>query len=108
MEITITEKAAAKISQKMEGQNGYLKLVYDTDDCGCAVNGVVALWLVPELETEDIKAKTNGHPVYMQKSKLIFFDEKMTIDFSETSNTFQLKSPQQILNGHMSFLIQKN
>lgn len=107
MEIRITERAAAKIDQKMEGQTGYLKLIYDTDDCGCAVNGVVALWLVPELEKDDIPVETNSRPVYLQKAKLIFFDEIMTIDFSDTANTFQLKSPQQILNGHMSFIIQK-
>jgi uncharacterized protein YqkB len=41
----------------------------------------------------------------MEKSKTVFFDEKMTIDFSKASNSFQLKSPQQILNGYMSFVV---
>ena len=108
MEITITETAIMKITQKIGEQTGYLKLVYDTDDCGCAVNGVVALWFVPELEADDIKIETNDRPVYIPKAKEVFFDEKMTIDFSETSQIFQLKSPQQFLNGHMSFILQKN
>ena len=108
MEISITETAIAKINQKIGVQTGYLKLVYDTDDCGCAVNGVVVLWFVPELEADDIKIETNDRPVYIPKAKEVFFDEKMTIDFSETSQIFQLKSPQQFLNGHMNFILQKN
>lgn len=105
MEITITASAAAKFNEKINGRDGYLKLKYDTEDCGCAVNGVIALWFVPELGTDDITIETNDRKIYMEKSKSVFFDEKMTIDFSNVTNTFQLKSPQQILNGYMNFVI---
>jgi uncharacterized protein YqkB len=57
------------------------------------------------LDTDDISFETNDRTVYMEKSKTVFFDEKMTIDFSKASNSFQLKSPQQILNGYMSFVV---
>ncbi|MFJ8256195.1 iron-sulfur cluster biosynthesis family protein [Peribacillus asahii] len=46
MYIEWTEKALTKVTEKMNGDSGYLLLKYDTDDCGCAVNGVTALWLV--------------------------------------------------------------
>lgn len=104
----ITETAAAKINEKTEGQRSYLKLKYDTDGCGCAVNGVAALWLVPELDENDVAIETNYQTIYVEKAKMIFFDEQMKIDFSRTSNCFVLKSPWQILNGHMSLIsIQK-
>lgn len=105
MEIMITAAAAEKLNERINGREGYLKLKYDTEDCGCAVNGVIALWFVPELDADDITFETNGRNVYIEKSKTVFFDEKMTIDFSNASNTFQLKSPQQILNGYMSFVV---
>ncbi|TDL77071.1 iron-sulfur cluster biosynthesis family protein [Rhodococcus qingshengii] len=105
MEIMITGAATEKLNERINGREGYLKLKYDTEDCGCAVNGVIALWFVPELDTDDITFETNGRNVYIEKSKTVFFDEKMTIDFSNASNTFQLKSPQQILNGYMSFVV---
>ena len=107
MEINITEAATEKINEKLNNRDGYLKLKYDTDDCGCAVNGVVALWFIPELETDDIAIETNDRTVYAEKSKMVFFDEQMKIDFSQASNCFQLKSPQQILNGHMSLIIKE-
>ncbi len=34
MEIFITDTAYAKINEKIAGREGYVKLVYDTDDCG--------------------------------------------------------------------------
>ncbi len=107
VEINITAAAAEKINQRVNGREGYLKLKYDTDGCGCAVNGVVALWFVPNLDSDDIAIETNDRTVYVEKSKTVFFDEQMKIDFSNTANCFQLKSPQQILNGHMSLLIKE-
>ncbi|MFB5195580.1 iron-sulfur cluster biosynthesis family protein [Neobacillus sp. KR4-4] len=107
MEINITAAAAEKINQRVHGREGYLKLKYDTDGCGCAVNGVVALWFVPNLDSDDIPIETNDRTVYVEKSKTVFLDEQMKIDFSNAANCFQLKSPQQILNGHMSLLIKE-
>lgn len=105
MEIELTAAAAEKINMRTEGREGFLKLKYDTDGCGCAVNGVVALWFVPVLADDDIPIETNDRTIYVEKSKTVFFDEQMKIDFSNSSNCFQLKSPQQILNGHMSLVI---
>ncbi|WHY84530.1 iron-sulfur cluster biosynthesis family protein [Neobacillus novalis] len=107
MEINITAEAVKKITERTEGREGYLKLKYDTDGCGCAVNGVVALWFVQEVDDDEIAIETNDKTVYLEKSKMVFFDEQMKIDFSQTTNCFQLKSPQQILNGHMSLIIKE-
>jgi uncharacterized protein YqkB len=107
MEITLTEIAAEKINEKTAGHDGYLKLKYDIDGCGCAVNGVPALWFVPELDADDIAIETKDKTIYVEKSKTVFFDEQMKIDFSQTTNCFQLKSPGQILNGYMSLIVKE-
>ncbi|KSU85662.1 iron-sulfur cluster biosynthesis family protein [Fictibacillus enclensis] len=96
-----TEKAIEKIEHKVQG--GQLFLKYDTDGCGCVVSGVSALWLVDEQPDGTVRMDTNFLPVYMEKSKLVFFDEKMTIDYKEEQNTFQLKSPNQMLNPNLRF-----
>jgi uncharacterized protein YqkB len=103
MYIEWTERAAEKIASKIQGQKGYLQLKYDTDGCGCVVSGVTALWLVSELEEGTEKAETNGLPLYVETSKMIFLDEVMKIDFVPEANSFQLKSPNQILNPRMSY-----
>lgn len=107
MEINITETALQKIIERTSESRGYLKLKYDTDGCGCAVNGVAVLSMEQDLDEGEIAIKTNGIPIYIQKSKAVFFDDKMTIDFSKAVNCFQLKSTSEILNGRMSLLIQK-
>ncbi|TCJ05590.1 iron-sulfur cluster biosynthesis family protein [Cytobacillus praedii] len=102
MEIIVTEEAEKKIKAKIDGQNGYLKLKYDTEGCGCVVSGVSALWLVNELADDDHEVHTNIGSIYIEKSKEVFFEETMTIAFSEKANCFQLKSPNQYLNPRMS------
>ncbi|MGX6442655.1 iron-sulfur cluster biosynthesis family protein [Neobacillus sp. K501] len=105
MEIKMTPAAAEKINERTEGKKGFLKLKYDTEGCGCAVSGVIALWFVPDVDEDDVRIETNSQPVYIEKAKTVFFDDQMTIDFSREANSFQLKSPGQILNGRMSMII---
>ncbi|KON87146.1 heme biosynthesis protein HemY [Sporosarcina globispora] len=104
MEIALTELAAEKLSKRIAGKDGFLKLKYDIDGCGCVVSGVTALWLVNELDEDDREIKTNAGSIYVEKSKEVFLDDDLTIDFSEKANCYQLKSPNQYLNPRMSFI----
>ncbi|WP_066294673.1 iron-sulfur cluster biosynthesis family protein [Bacillus sp. FJAT-29937] len=102
MHIEITEAAARKIKERTAGKKGYLKLKYDTEGCGCVVSGVTALWLVNELDDDDREIKTDIGSIYIEKSKEVFLDENLKIDFSEKANSFQLKTPNEYLNPRMS------
>lgn len=103
MNIIVTERAARKIKDRIDGKGGFLKLKYDTDGCGCVVSGVAALWLVNQLDEDDREIKTNAGSIYIEKSKEVFLDEHLIIDFTDKANCFQLKSPNQYLNPRMSF-----
>jgi uncharacterized protein YqkB len=103
MKIKITDAAAKKLQEKISGKPGRLKLKYDIDGCGCAVNGVAALWLESDRNESEIEIETSSIPIYMEKSKQVFFDEEMTIDYKETAGCFQLKSPNEYLNPRMSY-----
>ena len=46
MNITFTDTAKQRLTPCMEQNNTLLKLVFDTEGCGCSVNGVPTLWLV--------------------------------------------------------------
>ncbi|WP_282140606.1 iron-sulfur cluster biosynthesis family protein [Cytobacillus oceanisediminis] len=104
MEIALTELAAEKLSERIAGKDGFIKLKYDIDGCGCVVSGVTALWLVNDLDKDDREIKTNAGSIYAEKSKEVFLDDDLTIDFSVKANCFQLKSPNQYLNPRMSFI----
>jgi uncharacterized protein YqkB len=102
MEIIFTETAKNQLSTvHFSGQ--LLKLQYDTEDCGCVVNGVPTLQLVEEVVSGDMKIKTNFVPVWIERAKQVFFDEQMTIDFLPTYHCYQLRSTNQMLNPRMKF-----
>ncbi|WP_044747930.1 iron-sulfur cluster biosynthesis family protein [Bacillus alveayuensis] len=104
MKITFTDKAIEKLKPILSQGNKQLKLKYDTDGCGCAVNGVTTLWLVKQADKDDIVVETNFVPILLEKSRLIFYDETMTIDTVEPLGCFQLKSPNEIINPRMSLV----
>jgi uncharacterized protein YqkB len=98
--IIFTEKAKNQLKNTLS-PNIKLKLIYDTEDCGCVVNGVTALAVVEAVDKGDVEIQTNHAPVWMEKSKQVFFDEEMTIDFLPAYNCYQLRSSGQILNPRM-------
>ncbi len=102
MKITITDRAAEKILEFRKGKQGLLKLKYDTEECGCVMCGVTNLWIVNQLEDDDYAVETNHDSIYVEKSKEVFLDDILTIDFHNGMNCFQLKSPNQYLNPRMS------
>ncbi|MEM5018287.1 iron-sulfur cluster biosynthesis family protein [Metabacillus indicus] len=106
MEIKWTDRAMKKIKGSVQAHSDkQVKLKYDTDGCGCVVSGVTALWLVDEKDGDDVLIETNAYPVLVEKSKMVFLDEKMTIDFNETANSYMLTCPSQILNPRMSLTV---
>ncbi|KKB36212.1 iron-sulfur cluster biosynthesis family protein [Bacillus thermotolerans] len=102
MNIHITERAAERLESKLESGT-YLKLHYDTEGCGCGVNGVPVLWIVDEAAEGDVKIQTNAMPVLVEASQMVFFAEKLTIGVSG-ANLYRLSSPEEILNGQMNLM----
>ena len=106
MHLTFTKEAIEHLTPKLEeNKHRVLKLKYDTEGCGCVMSGVTALWLVEEHEEDDIKLETNHVPIYVEKTKMVFLDEQLTISHNKTANCYMLKSPSQILNPRMSLLV---
>lgn len=110
IKFTITPEAEKRIQRIADGKNLLLKLKYETDGCGCTLSGVPALELINEqdIDQDDVTFETNSIPVLMEKSKLIFFDDELKIDFSEESQSFRLVSPSQILNGRMRCIVKSS
>ncbi|MEH7388560.1 iron-sulfur cluster biosynthesis family protein [Bacillus sp. JJ1521] len=98
MNVTFTERAIEKLNTQIKNKDKKLKLKYETEGCGCVMSGVTALWLVDSGDEDDLTLETNYQPLLVEKSKMVFLDEKMTVDFVETANCYMLKSPNEILN----------
>ncbi|MFD1018575.1 iron-sulfur cluster biosynthesis family protein [Thalassobacillus hwangdonensis] len=96
MKLTITEEAKAVLEQLKGGQHGYLKLFYDTDGCGCGVNGVPTVrWAADRTEWDD-EVENADYQVLVHRQQAVFFDDQLKLDL--VRGAFRLSSPQGILN----------
>ena len=73
MKITITDHAAEKINQYRIGKDGWLKLKYDAEECGCVMCGVTNLWLVNELKKMTMKSKRIMGAFTLKNQKRFFW-----------------------------------
>lgn len=103
MVVNFTDEASAYIRERhfSDKETGIIKLVYDTEGCGCAVNGVAAIWIVSALEKGDVSADSNSFDVAVDSRQQLFFEERLVVDFRGESRSLVLKSSQQIYNPAM-------
>ncbi|MDK8179724.1 iron-sulfur cluster biosynthesis family protein [Paenibacillus sp. UMB4589-SE434] len=101
IDLQLTEAAIEAIEQQLNG-TGILKLIYDTDGCGCAVNGVPSLWLVSEPSAFDVSILTNApFPIVIDRHQTVFFEEQMRL-YTQGSGYYKLSSNQQIYSVHVA------
>jgi uncharacterized protein YqkB len=91
-----SEEAMRTIRERYGADATTWKLVYDTEGCGCAVNGVPALWAVDAAEPGSAEAESNGLRLLYEPKHAIFFDERMSITYLPDANSFRLASDSQI------------
>ena len=96
MQFTFTPPAVERLAGYLSGSGKSLKLLYDTEGCGCAVNGVPALKLIDAPETDDKQGAGSPYPVWYDPKQEVFFEPQLRIDFSADRNAFSLKSDNQI------------
>lgn len=72
------------------------RLVYDTEGCGCAVNGVPALWAVDHPEPNDATAEGGPLALWHDPRHAVFFDDLLRVSFMPERQSFRLSSDNQI------------
>lgn len=101
MRVTFTDQAIEKLEHDSEG---YMKLHYDIEDCGCVVNGVTQLVNDSAQGEFNMTLESNFRPVLIQKQYKVFFDNEMKIDFLPKHQCFMLKSDSEIINPRMRYI----
>lgn len=101
MKMQISKEAKEKLmAEKKEGQFLYLK--YDSDDCGCATDGIFYLLLTNEAPKEhDILIETDDTPLYVSTQITIYLAEEMKLSYNRDTLTYRLSSKEEIMNARM-------
>lgn len=110
MHIEVGQAAQSEILQRF-GREGYaLKLVYDSEGCGCAVSGVPQIWVVDPMEPSEESPAAAYSPISIlyEKRQEVFFEDNLRLDYNTEKKVFQLKSNQQIYNASMTLLDKRN
>ncbi|OUM96711.1 MAG: hypothetical protein A9Z00_03780 [Thermobacillus sp. ZCTH02-B1] len=101
MRVDVTPEAAALLSA-MPGVGRRLRLVYDTEGCGCAVNGVPALLAVDGPEPGDMEAETDGpFAIGYDPRHEVFFEDRLVIDRAPDGEGLVLRGEGQIYTPHL-------
>ncbi len=104
MHISFTEPAQRIVREQIGDRGGQLKLVYDAEGCGCALDGIAQLWIVDGRGKDDKPADASAFPVWYEPRHEIFFEDRLRIDYDMAKKSLVLKSDNQIYNARMSLV----
>jgi uncharacterized protein YqkB len=96
MTITPTQEAIDKLLHLFPTDPLTLKVVYDTEGCGCAVNGVVQLWRTDGITDGDVIGYDQAIRIVYAARQEVFFEDQLTLGYNKTDRAFGLKSKNQI------------
>ena len=106
MQLQISEQAATKLKTQMtDDLNFAYHLIYDTEGCGCAVNGVPTLKWLPlnhDPHKKFIAIADSPIPVRISENDAVFFEEKLKLDFEPSTFCYKLSGPGQIYHHCLS------
>ncbi|MCA0758532.1 iron-sulfur cluster biosynthesis family protein [Paenibacillus sp. N4] len=104
MHLTFTESAALRLKPYLSDGTRHLKLLHDTEGCGCVVSGVPALSLIGEPSVDDKLAQGDPFPFYYEPRHEVYYEPKMKIDYDPVQGSFSLKSDSQIYTTHLRLI----
>ncbi|WP_181350013.1 iron-sulfur cluster biosynthesis family protein [Thalassobacillus sp. CUG 92003] len=96
MKLNITGRAEATLRQLAPPEDALLRLDYDSEGCGCGVNGVPVVRWTRRTDEWDEPVDNPLFDVIVHRQEAVFFQPEMKLDF--INNAFRLSSPQGILN----------
>ncbi|MCC3373221.1 iron-sulfur cluster biosynthesis family protein [Cohnella sp. REN36] len=102
MEVKWSAEAVDALRARFGPEARTWKLVSDAEGCGCAVNGVPALWAVNEPLPDDLRADGGPVELWYEKRHEVFFDDEMRITYDAAKRSFTLASDGQIYTNRLA------
>ncbi|WP_138493621.1 iron-sulfur cluster biosynthesis family protein [Paenibacillus pinistramenti] len=90
MRIELNEWTEQKLKNDIGTDSGYIKLFYDTQDCGC--NGVLVIQLIDSPLPTDILVQEQPFKFVVDRQQHQQFDETMRIEADREFPSFKVSS----------------
>ena len=91
-----SEEAIKEITVRYGSEAQVWKLVFDSEDCGCSVDGVPTFWSLNTPDEGDLRAESNAYEVCYAPQHAVFFDDLLRVTYNPISRSFTLASDGQI------------
>jgi len=104
MHFTFTDSAVEQLSGHLQNNERSLRLLYDTEGCGCVVSGVPALQLINNPSEDDRLGEGQPYSVWYEPRYEVFFEPDLRIDYDKKRHAFSLKSDNQIYTTNLRLL----
>ncbi|RAP78191.1 iron-sulfur cluster biosynthesis family protein [Paenibacillus montanisoli] len=104
MHFTFTPSAIEKLAPYLKDGRKSLKLLYDTEGCGCVVSGVPMLQLLDQPHQDDTLGSGTPYSVWYEPRYEVFFEPNLKVDYNEARSSFSLKSDSQIYTANLRLM----
>lgn len=100
MKLTITDEALHQLQLLQPEDRPDLRMEYDSDGCGCGVNGMPVIYFTKTSTEHDLKVENEHYKIFLDEQQKVFFKPVMTLEWNK--RLFRLKSPDGMLNPSLS------
>jgi uncharacterized protein YqkB len=104
MNIVPTQEALVALQSMLPINERTIKIAYDTEGCGCAVNGVVQLWHIGRMQPEDAIGFDKGVRIVYDRRQELFFEDHIMLDYNSSHRSFILMSNSQIYHSSLTLI----
>ncbi|WP_420794704.1 iron-sulfur cluster biosynthesis family protein [Virgibacillus halodenitrificans] len=101
LKLEISPVAKKKLKEINTMNFPYLLLWYDTEGCGCGVNGIPMIRFVDRLPNNYIVVENEEYKTVMEEQQATFFSDEMKL--TVVNGMFRLSSPEGILNPFLPY-----
>jgi uncharacterized protein YqkB len=108
MKIECTPEAIDQLKARFGSPLPAFRFVYDTEGCGCAVNGVPALWATSSCVPGDVPAESQTLAIWHDPRHALFFEDRLRISWLPERGSFTLAGDGQIYTTRLTIQDRRN
>ncbi|RCX23490.1 uncharacterized protein YqkB [Fontibacillus phaseoli] len=101
MKIELDSRAEHMIREALGQKPGLMRLVYDTEDCGCGMSGIPTLQIAEAPGAYDIPVENEHFHFLIDRMQAVFFEEQLLLSGEESGGTFRLDGVSQFYKSNI-------
>lgn len=94
MKITLDSNAEQIITKKLGEQPGQIRLLYDTEGCGCY--GITSFQIISQPDSTDVLIENDQFPFWVDPARAVFYEDRLRLKGDPMDGSFRLEGDSQI------------